>query len=145
MSGIVSRFLGGVEMLPQIAERLLRVQIENRPAADVIRLYDSPATLFYCDPPYVHETRGDARAYRYELTDDQHAALASVLNTVRGKVAISNYDCPLMNELYPPPRWQKFTSGPRTNHATKGERVEVLWTNYDSSTLAGATGQSPRQ
>lgn len=58
MSGVVSRWLGGVEMLPHIAERLLRVQIENRPAIDVIRLYDSRNTLFYCDPPYVHATRG---------------------------------------------------------------------------------------
>src|SRR5436305_5394699 len=59
MSGVVSRWLGGVEALPEIAERLLRVQIENRPALDVIRLYDDSTTLFYCDPPYPHETRGD--------------------------------------------------------------------------------------
>jgi DNA adenine methylase len=31
MSGVVSRWLGSVETLPEIAERLLRVQIENRP------------------------------------------------------------------------------------------------------------------
>jgi DNA adenine methylase len=131
MSGIISRFLGGVEMLPEIAERLLRVQIENRPACDVIRLYDSPQTLFYCDPPYVHQTRGDAKAYKYEMTDSQHIELARVLKVVKGKVAISNYDCPLMNELYPSPKWRKSVSGPRTNHATKGQRIEVLWTNYE--------------
>ncbi len=51
MSGAVSRWLGSIEDLPGIAERLLRVQIENRPAIDVIQLYDSPDTLFYCDPP----------------------------------------------------------------------------------------------
>ena len=32
MSGVVSRWLGGVEALSEVAERLLRVQIENRPA-----------------------------------------------------------------------------------------------------------------
>lgn len=42
MSGVISRWLGGVSMLPEIAARLLRVQIENRPALNVIRLYDSP-------------------------------------------------------------------------------------------------------
>jgi DNA adenine methylase len=131
MSGIVSRFLGGVEMLPEIAARLLRVQIENRPALDVIRLYDSPGSLFYIDPPYVHATRGDARVYRHELTDEEHGTLAGVLNAVQGKVALSNYDCELMNDLYPARRWRKFLSGPRTNHATKGKRVEALWTNYD--------------
>ncbi|MBI4024788.1 MAG: DNA adenine methylase [Verrucomicrobia bacterium] len=131
MSGVVSRWLGAVEDLPAIAERLLRVQIENRPAIDAIRLYDSPQTLFYCDPPYLHETRGDSNAYGYEMTNEQHTELAKVLNHVQGKVAISNYQCALMDKLYPSPKWQKTLSGPKTNHATKGTRVEVLWTNYD--------------
>jgi DNA adenine methylase len=131
MSGVVSRWLGGVAALPEIAERLLRVQIENRPATDVIRLYDAPTTLFYCDPPYVHQTRGDAKAYRYEMSNAEHAELAKVLNAVKGLVALSNYDCDLLNDLYPPPRWRKLRSPPKTNHATKGKRTEVLWTNYD--------------
>ena len=57
MAGAVSRWLGSVEGLAEIAQRLLRVQIENAPAPTVIRRYDSPETLFYCDPPYVHESR----------------------------------------------------------------------------------------
>ncbi|HEX5443967.1 MAG TPA: DNA adenine methylase [Pirellulales bacterium] len=136
MSGVISRWLGGVEMLPEIAERLLRVQIENRPAIDVIRLYDSKSTLFYCDPPYVHSTRGDSKAYKHEMTDEQHRELADTLNSVSGQVAFSNYDCKLLNGLYPPPKWRKYKSPPRTNHATKGTRIEVLWTNYDPSKIA---------
>ncbi len=50
MSGVVSRWLGSVEALPAIADRLLRVQIENRPAPELINLYDDKSTLFYCDP-----------------------------------------------------------------------------------------------
>jgi DNA adenine methylase len=133
MSGVVSRWLGGVEALPEIAERLLRVQIENRPAADVIRLYDSKDTLFYCDPPYVHSTRGDSKAYSCEMTDEQHAELAEVLNGVKGRVAFSNYECDLLEKLYPKKKWFKHKSEPKTNHATKGTRIEVLWTNYDPS------------
>ena len=130
MSGVISRWLGGVEQLPAIAERLLRVQIENRPALDVITLYDAPGTLFYCDPPYVHETRGDVKAYRHEMTNAQHEALADRLNAARGKVAFSNYDCAFLDALYPPGRWRKCAGAARTNHATKGKRIEVLWTNY---------------
>ncbi len=133
MSGIVSRFLGGVEQLPDIALRLQRVQIENRSAISVIKLYDSKDTLFYLDPPYIHGTRGDSKAYAFEMTDDDHRALADKLNSVKGMVAISNYDCDLMEELYPAKRWKKFSTKPKTNHATKGQRVEVLWTNYDPS------------
>lgn len=139
MSGVVSRWLGGVEALPQIAERLLRVQIENRPAIDVIKLYDSERTLFYCDPPYIHETRGDTKAYGYEMTDQQHHELAQALNAVHGKVAISNYDCALMNTLYPAAHWTKTTSLERTIHSTKDKRAEALWTNYDPRQIE--TGQ----
>jgi len=131
MSGVVSRWLGGVEALPEIAERLLRVQIENRPAVDVIRLYDAQTSLFYCDPPYLHETRGDTSAYGYEMTDEQHKELASTLNDVSGHVAISNYQCALMDKLYPAPKWTKTTSAERTIHSTKDKRSEALWTNYD--------------
>src|SRR5207248_9074325 len=72
MSGVVSRWLGSVDTLPSIAERLLRVQIENRPAVEVLQLYDDNGTLFYCDPPYVHGTRGDSAAYGFEMTNTQH-------------------------------------------------------------------------
>lgn len=131
MSGVVSRYLGGVEALPKIGGRLLRVQIENRPAVDVVRLYDGKETLFYCDPPYVHDTRGDAKAYGHEMTDDQHKALADTLNAAKGMVAFSNYDCDLINSLYPAKRWKKIVGPVRTIHSTKDTRSEVLWVNYD--------------
>jgi DNA adenine methylase len=137
MSGVISRWLGSVEDLPEIAERLLRVQIENRPALEVIQLYDAPTTLFYCDPPYVHLTRGDNNAYGYEMTDDEHRELAQALNSVQGLVAISNYQCALMNELYPAPRWRKHLLPEKTIHSTKGKRAEALWTNYDPAALQG--------
>lgn len=142
MSGVVSRWLGAVEQLPWIAERLLRVQIENRPAEEFVRLYDAPGTLFYCDPPYVHSTRGDAKAYGHEMDDAQHISLARVLDECCGMVAISNYDCDLMNDLFPAPKWRKIISDPRTNHATKGMRVEVLWTNFAAEMRTKKNGQS---
>jgi DNA adenine methylase len=131
MSGVISRWLGGIEDLTFIAERLLRVQIENRPAIDVIKLYDSRDTLFYCDPPYVHGTRGDTKSYGYELTDDEHRQIAKVLNSIKGLVAISNYQCDLMDESYPAPKWKKLLSPLKTIHSTKDKRQEVLWVNYD--------------
>jgi DNA adenine methylase len=131
MSGVISRWLGGVEALAEIADRLIRVQIENRPATEVIRLYDSPETLFYCDPPYVHESRGDPNAYGNEMTNKEHEELADLLNSVKGMVALSNYDCALMNKLYLKGKWIKNIAKPKVIHSTKGTRVEVLWTNYD--------------
>jgi len=133
MSGVVSRWLGGVDALDEIAQRLIRVQIENRPAIEVIRLYDSPETLFYCDPPYLHATRGDSSAYGFEMDEAEHKKLAQTLNECKGKVAVSGYDHPLMEKLFPKKRWFKTTGAYRTIHSTKGTRQEVLWTNYDPS------------
>jgi len=131
MSGVVSRWLGGVDGLDAIAKRLLRVQIENRPAIDVIRLYDSPQTLFYCDPPYLHATRGDNKAYGFEMDEEQHKELARILNDCQGLVAISGYEHPLMDELFSQKHWFKTRGTEKTIHSTKDKRVEFLWTNYN--------------
>lgn len=130
MSGVVSRWLGGIDALDDIAQRLIRVQIENRPAIDVIRLYDSSTTLFYCDPPYLHATRGDAKAYGFEMDEDQHREFAEAVNECKGMVAVSGYGHPLMDELFKPGRWFKTMGAAKTIHSTKGTRQEVLWTNF---------------
>lgn len=129
MAGAVSRWLGAIEDLPLIAQRLLRVQIEHDDAIRIIKRYDSPETLFYCDPPYPHASRGDRNAYGYEMTDDEHRELAEVLHAVKGKVAISGYHCDLMDELYSD--WRSIEAPPKNAHSIKKERTEVLWINYD--------------
>lgn len=128
MAGAVSRWLGAVEDLPLIAQRLLRVQIEHAPAIEVIERYDSEETLFYCDPPYPHGSRGDANAYANEMTDEQHRELAEVLHKVKGKVALSSYHCDLNDELYGD--WQRIESDAKMIHSVKQARTEVLWVNY---------------
>lgn len=128
MSGVVSRWLGGVEALDNIIRRLERVQIENRPAIDTIRIYDSPGTLFYCDPPYVHATRGDSKAYGFEMSDDQHAAFAAVLTKIKGKAAVSGYRCKQMDKWFK--GWRRFDAPIKMSHAVKQTRQESVWMNY---------------
>jgi DNA adenine methylase len=106
----------------------LRVQIENDTAANVIQRYDSPDTFFYCDPPYPHGSRGDSKAYQYEMTDAEHVQLHEILAQVRGRVAISSYHCALMDSLYQD--WNVHAEGAKMAHSIKTERTEVLWTNY---------------
>ena len=138
MAGAVSRWLGSVDGLAEIANRLLRVQIENRPAFEVTKRYDGPETLFYCDPPYPHESRGDTGAYGFEMTDRDHEELASLLRSVKGKVALSGYRCRLLDELYS--GWYCIEAPEKQAHSCKKPRIEVLWTNYflePSKTLPG--------
>ena len=128
MSGVISRWFGGIDGLEEIAGRLLRVQIENRPAVDIIRLYDSPTTLFYCDPPYPHESRGDSKAYGFEMDERGHRELATVLRAAKAKVAVSGYRCRLMDELYA--GWRRHDADAKQCHSIKQLRQESLWMNY---------------
>ncbi len=111
-----------------IGERLLRVQIENRPAVDVLRLYDGPDTLFYCDPPYLHSTRGDAKAYGFEMNEAQHIDLSAALQRVKGKAAISGYRCDLLDRLYGD--WRRHDADAKQCHSIKEMRQESVWMNY---------------
>lgn len=128
MAGAVSRWLGSVEGLSEIVQRLLRVQIEHGPAVEVIERYDSTQTLFYCDPPYPHDSRGDSNAYGFEMTDQDHRKLANVLHAANGQVAISGYHGTLMDGLYSD--WYCTEAPAKMTHTVKQLRQEVLWTNY---------------
>ena len=55
------------EKIMEAAERLRGVQIENRPAVEVIRKFNFENVLIYCDPPYVLSTRC-RKQYRHEMT-----------------------------------------------------------------------------
>lgn len=129
MAGSVSRWLGSADALPEIAQRLLRVQIENDSAINIIKRYDSLETLFYCDPPYPHESRGDNNAYGYEMVDEEHRELADVLHKVKGNVAVSGYHCDLMDELYSD--WRCIEAPVKNCHSVKKPRIEILWVNYN--------------
>jgi len=128
MSGVVSRWLGSARTLPHVAQRLLRVQIENRPALEVIKLYDDKSTLFYCDPPYPHQSRGDSKAYAFEMNDQEHGELAEILHACKGKVAISGYRCELMDCLYG--KWRMVEAKQKMCHSIKKMRREAVWMNY---------------
>ena len=144
MAGAVSRWLGSVEGLAEIVQRLQRVQIENVPALEVVRRYDSPDTLFYCDPPYPHEARGDAKAYGFEMTNAEHEKLAEALHDVEGAVAVSGYRCNLMDRLYSD--WVRVDSPEHLCNSSKTSRVESVWMNYKqpSREIASETERSPR-
>ena len=134
MAGAVSRWLGSVEGLPEIVQRLQRVQIENAPAIEVIRRYDTENTLFYCDPPYPHESRGDAKAYGFEMADREHEKLAEALKEARGAVAVSGYRCQIMDRLYRD--WHRVDEVARLCNSSKGERTESVWMNYEPNSVS---------
>ena len=57
MAAKVAGYLSAIDRLPEISQRLMRVQIENEDFRKILKRYDGPETLFYLDPPYVTDTR----------------------------------------------------------------------------------------
>lgn len=125
--------------LATIVERLRGVVIENLDYKDVLRAHDSPHTLVYADPPYVHSTRGLKRwrtpqSYRHEMSDNDHAALLDVLDSLSGMVVLSGYPSELYRERLRD--WSMITSEAHADGARK--RVEVLWLNRRATEHGGA-------
>lgn len=135
MAGAVSRWLGAVDCLPEIAQRLLRVQIENAPAIEIIARYDSNDTLFYLDPPYVHESRGDKNVYDNEMTNWDHIQLGEVLKKIKGRAVISGYRTKLYDEIYK--GWDRIDAPVKLCNSSKGFRQESLWVNFSPSKVNG--------
>ena len=62
-----------------------------RATRGISQRYDSPNTLFYLDPPYVHETRTAKKVYKFEMSDRDHRELLETIRQVEGKVLLSGY------------------------------------------------------
>jgi len=135
MNDGVSAWLSAVEGLPAVHERLKRVLVLDRPALDVVRQQDGPATLFYCDPPYLHATRAAPDAYRHEMDEAGHAALLDALLACAGKVVLSGYPHPLYETRLA--GWRRIVFDV-ANHAAGGaakrRMQEVVWCNFDPET-----------
>lgn len=118
---------GWPSQIPRYVDRLRQVLIEQRPALDVLTQYDSPATLFYVDPPYMLRTRAwdHRRIYANELTDDDHAALLARLQELRGMVMLSGYASDLYADTLG--GWKRFDVHARAQ--ANRARIESLWIN----------------
>lgn len=123
-----------VEYLPKIVNRLKCVQIDNRPAVDVIKRYDSKDSLIYCDPPYMPTTCDTRHFGKHEMSVEDHEQLCKVLLACVGKVAISGHRCELYDDMFRD--WQLHTKSAHVFVSQKPDnrRTDCLWTNYPVDT-----------
>lgn len=131
MNEQASAWLSAIEGLPEVHERLKRVVILNRPAIKVIASEDSPTTLLYCDPPYLHETRTATDVYDHEMKLEDHRDLLASLTRCKGKVMLSGYRSTLYDEVLR--GWQRHDFDLPNNSAggeTKRRMTECVWCNF---------------
>ncbi len=118
------------DALGAIGERFAGVLIENRDAVDVIKAHDSADTLFFVDPPYVHETRHmrNKGGYRHEMDDDAHRALLATLHDVDGMAILCGYPTDLYESQLA--GWERHSTEARISGGRgTALRTEVVWIN----------------
>jgi DNA adenine methylase len=123
-SSIARRWDRVPERIIWAADRLKLVQIENQPAVKLIERYRSQETLIYADPPYVTSTR-NSRAYKFEMSDDDHLELLEALDGHPGPVLLSGYASDLYDGRLK--HWRRETT--RGLALGYKKREEVLWIN----------------
>jgi DNA adenine methylase len=129
----VNAWWNAVDGLGAVHLRLRNVKILCRPALDVIRAEDTPATLFYADPPYEPSTRTATKVYDFEMTEAQHRQLLDVLGAVRGKFLLSGYRSEMYDAAALRHGWRRTDIDMPNNAAggkTKRRMVECVWLNF---------------
>jgi DNA adenine methylase len=128
-----SAWLNVVEGLPDVHRRLQGVVILNEDACDVIRRQDGDLTLFYCDPPYLHETRSTTGEYSFEMSHHEHCQLLETLSQINGKFMLSGYPSPLYQDWQDRCGWNRHDfkiDNKAASGKTKEMKTECLWCNY---------------
>lgn len=113
--------------IKEAAERLKQVQIENKPAVDLIKKFNYDNVLIYADPPYVLSTR-KGKQYRCEMTDNDHIELLDALQQHKGYVVLSGYASELYDEELKD--WNRITFN--SYNQNSDPREEVLWLNFET-------------
>ena len=104
-------WINKISHLRDYIARLKSVHIEHDDALNVIRRWDSPQTLFFCDPPYPGSDQGHYNGY----TSDDFASLIETLNTCQGSFVLSNYKQPGI-----PEHWERFEFSSYCSASSKG-------------------------
>jgi DNA adenine methylase len=94
----VNSWIMRLTMLEDWHKRLIRAQIDNRDALEVIKYWDTDETVFYLDPPYILDTRKTKNVYNQELPNDYHKNLVKIILDCKGAVVLSGYE----HEIYQP-------------------------------------------
>lgn len=115
------------EKIMQAAERLRGVQIECRPAIELMQRFNYPNVLIYLDPPYMPKTR-HGKQYKIEMyTEDEHYKLLEVAKQHKGPVLISGYDTGLYNDMLQ--GWHREETICYSQVCTR--KREILWMNFE--------------
>lgn len=112
-----------VDRFAEIEKRLEHVNIEHKDFEALIKQYDRPDALFYCDPPY-HTSE---KHYSEQFSEADHYRLNGVLTALKGRFILSYNDDDFVRELY---KNFDIKAVSRQNNLSTGQFKEVIIKNY---------------
>lgn len=116
-----------LDLVDILSKRLENVTMFNRDFSYIIRKYDSPNTLFYCDPPYF----GKEGYYSEKFTREQHQQLSEILKGIKGKFILSYYAKTQIYRLYRSRRIYHISYRTRRNSGYSKMVTEKLICNFE--------------
>jgi len=102
--------------------------IVEYPIIGKTNLYNKP--LFYCDPPYLLETRTSGTRYEHEMTVDNHERFLNAVTKIDAPVLVSHYK----NDMYDShlKGWNTISFMSQTRSGKP--RRETVYFNYEKPT-----------
>lgn len=145
-SSVAQGFYAKLDKIAQVANRFKNVQIENKPALELLTQWDNSKTLAYLDPTYMPATRSQKTKskndYEHEMTNDDHDALLSFCLNSKSMIVLSGYyseeyDQPLSNAGWTRHDFNCIASsclvtdgnGRKGRNNETAKRVECVWVN----------------
>lgn len=96
------KLIDSLPKLEAIHRRLQGVLFENRDYKFILKNYQKAGMLFYCDPPYIHDTRekGSCDIYSNEMSNKNHEELVDLFLSMKNQmIVLSGYESPLYTPL----------------------------------------------
>ena len=110
------------QRLKEQIDRLEKVHISCEDALKCIDRWDSPHTLFYCDPPYPSTEQGHYKGY----TQTDFETLLNKLSTIKGSFILSCYPNDAVPKEWKKIEFNTIMSVSRDKSIPK-ERIDCIW------------------
>jgi DNA adenine methylase len=99
--------------------RLARVTIEHLDWQACMTRYDTPATFFFCDPPY-----WQTASYGVDFGMEQYEALASTLRNLKGRALLTINDHPDMRRIFAGFRLKRLATRYSIGQSAKAKQAQ---------------------
>lgn len=126
----VSKLVSGKNNFHEcLSKRLQGVQVFNKDAIELLKMYDNEKSLFYLDPPYIDRRQGNYEGYKKEHLRD----LLEFLRVTRAKFILSHYHNDLLGSYIEKEGWYVEERQVRkTAGKFRNQETEILVMNYCS-------------